>query len=235
MVKKAGALAVAAAAFLATTVAVALPADAAEPDARRGLTVTGTHVVRVAPDTAEWSFGVQSRATTARGAVAGASRGMRAVVNALRRAGVARKDIRTDQVSLYPQLSEGSGRVDGYHASTTVSAVVRTLSRAGAVVEAAVAAGATEVYGPSLTRSDADAQYRVALDGAYEDANAKAELAAKVGVSLGAPSAIVEGSPARPEPYHGAEAMSAGAGDAVAVEPGRTGITASVTVTFTIS
>lgn len=235
MVRKAGALAVAAAAVVAATVAIALPADAAAPDTRRGLTVTGTHVVRVAPDTAEWSFGVQARAATARGAMAGASRQMRAVVGSLRKAGVARKDIRTQAVSLYPQMSEGSGKVDGYHASTTVSAVVRTLARAGSIVEAAVAGGATEVYGPSLTRADADAQYAAALDGAYEAARGKAErLAAKVGVSLGAVVAVVEAG-AQAEPYHGAVAMDAGGGEAVAVEPGQTGISASVTVTFAIS
>ena len=235
MVKKAGALVIAAAALAAATVAVAFPADAAEPDTRPGLTVTGSNVVRVAPDTAEWSFGVQGRASTARGAVGAASRRMRAVVSAVRRAGVARRDIRTEHVSLYPQVSEGSGKVDGYAASTTVSAVTRTLSRTGAVVEAAVAAGAVEVYGPSLTSSDADAQYRLALDRAYDDAKAKAErLAAKVGVLLGAPTAVVEGSAHPPEPYH-AEAALAGGGDSVGVEPGRTGISASVTVTFAIS
>ena len=234
MMKKAGALAVAAAALIAATVAAAFPADAAEPDTRRGLTVTGTDVVRVAPDTAEWSFGVQARSPTARGAIAGANRTMRGVVAAARRAGVERRDIRTDHVSLYPRISEGSGKVDGYIASTMVSVVVRSVSRAGAVVEAAVGAGATDVSGPALTRSDSNAQYRVALDRAYEDARAKAErLAAKVGVSLGAPTSVVEGT-ARSEAYYGQEAFAAG-GDSMAVEPGRTGVTASVTVTFAIS
>ncbi len=235
MVKKAGALVAGAAALVAAVVAVALPADAAEPDTRRGLTVAGTNVARVVPDTAEWSFGVQARAASARGAVRAATSRMEAVAAAVRRAGVARRDIRTEHVSLYPRVAEGSGRVDGYEASSTVSAVVRTLSRAGAAVEAAVGAGAVEVYGPSLTRSDADEQYRLALDGAYEDAKAKAErLAAKVGVSLGAPTAIVEGSTGSVEPYAGDAAAAAG-GEAFSVEPGRTGITATVTVTFAIS
>lgn len=234
MVKKAGALAVAAAALVAAVVAVALPADAAEPSARRGLTVTGADVVRVAPDTAEWSFGVQARASTARAAIRAATGRMRAIVASARKSGVAGADIRTDYVSLYPRVEEEGGRVNGYVASTTVRVVVRALSRAGAVVEAAVSAGATDVYGPSLTRSDADAQYRLALERAYDDARAKAErLAAKVGVSLGAPTAIVEGAQAG-EPVY-AEAAAAGGGDALSIEPGQTGIGASVTVTFAIS
>ena len=234
MVKKAGALAVAAAAVVAAVVAVALPADAAEPEARRGLTVTGTNVVHVAPDTAEWSFGVQARASTARAAIRATTGRMRAIVASARKSGVADADIRTDYVSLYPRVEEEGGRVNGYVASTTVRVIVRALSRAGAVVEAAVSAGATDVYGPSLTRSDADAQYRLALERAYDDARAKAErLAAKVGVSLGAPTAIVEGGQAG-EPVY-AEAAATGGGDGLALEPGQTGIGASVTVTFAIS
>jgi uncharacterized protein len=219
MLEKAGALVVAAAALSAALVAVALPADAADPDVRRGLTVTGTNVVQVAPDTAEWSFGVHARSSTARAAVRTATSRMRAIVASVRKAGVARADVRTDHVALYPRIDEEGGAVDGYVASTTVRAVVRNLARAGAVVEAAVGAGATEVYGPSLTRSDAAAQYRLALERAYDDARAKAErMAAKVGVSLGAPTAIVEG-PAAGEPVHADAALAEGAAE-VALEPG---------------
>jgi uncharacterized protein YggE len=221
-----------AAALALTLVALGFPAEAAEPQETRGVTVSGTDTVLVAPDTAQWSFGVHARAADARVALRSATRRMRAVVAAVRAAGVGREDVRTEAVSVYPNLDEGKGAVSGYVASATVAAVVRPVSRAGAVVQAAVEAGATDVYGPSLSRSDADALYDRALARAYAHARAKAErLAAAMGVALGRPLAVVEGGGVAPEPYAGAEAAAA----RDVVEPGRTEVGATVTVTFAIA
>ena len=71
----------------------------------------------------------------------------------------------------------------GYAASTTISAKT-TIAKAGAVVDAAVEAGANGVSGPSLSRSDEDALYRDALKNAVADAKDKAEaLAAAAGLT----------------------------------------------------
>jgi uncharacterized protein len=213
---------------------LALPAAAAAPgEPPPGITVTGTESVEAAPDVAEWLFGVQTSATTARAALSANAKRMRRVVAALRAAGVARADIRTEYVSLYPDVRE-SGNVAGYFASASVHAVAPRLGRSGAVVDAAVRAGASEVSGPTLTRSDRDDLHREALNRAYDAARAKAEsLARKLGVSLGAPTAVVEGGLGGPEPLY-AERTAALASD-VTIEPGTTDITATVTVTFAIS
>jgi uncharacterized protein len=115
-----------------------------------------------------------------------------------------------------------------------VRATIRSLDRAGEIVDAAVAAGANEVYGPSLTVSDSDAQYREAVEQAFDDARRRAEaIAEQAGVTLGAPVAIVEGAGQGEIPY--GEALRDEAAAEVAVEPGTQDVAASLTVTFTIS
>jgi len=197
-----------------------------------GITVVGTGSVATTPDTASWSFGVQTSADTASAALAANSEAMEKVVAALRDAGISRDDLQTEQVSVWPRTRDDGFAIVGYDASNTVRATIRDLDRAGGIVDAAVAAGANQVYGPSLTVSDAEAQYHAALDAAFDDARARAEaIAEKAGVTLGAPVAIIESGGGAPIPYYG-EAMAEAAD--VAVEPGTQEVGASLTVTFAI-
>lgn len=200
-----------------------------------GITVVGSGSVTTTPDTASWSFGVQTSADTASAALAANSEAMERVVAALRDAGISRDDLQTEQVSVWPRTSDDGVSIVGYDASNTVRATIRDLDRAGGIVDAAVAAGANQVYGPSLTVSDAEAQYHAALDAAFDDARARAEaIAEKAGVTLGAPVAIIESGGGVPIPYYG-EAMAEAAAADVAVEPGTQEVGASLTVTFAIS
>jgi hypothetical protein len=198
-----------------------------------GITVVGTGTATVAPDTATWSFGVQTSAESAEAALAANSEAMDRVLAALRNAGIEGKDLQTEQVSVYPRTSDDGISIVGYDASNTVRATIRNLDEAGAIVDAAVAAGANQVYGPSLTVSDTEAQYRAAVEAAFADARTRAEaIAGLAGVTLGAPVAIVEGGGGGAVPYYGDVAVEA-ARD-VAVEPGTQDVGASLTVTFAI-
>jgi uncharacterized protein len=224
------------AALVAVAVALAgvgLPERArgqeAEPQAR-SISATGNGTVTAVPDRAQFSFGVQAQARTASAALEAADAQLARVVAALRRAGVAAADIQTDQLSLSPRTNDEGAEILGYTAVSSVSVRLRDLDRAGAVVDAAVGAGANQVYGPSLVRSDQDALYRNALRAAYADARAKAKaLADAAGVTLGAMTATVEGGGAIP---------LAGIEDAKAatatIEPGTLEIVASVSVTFAV-
>ena len=219
-----------------------LAADAAESLAAAGaavspggITVVGTGTATVAPDTATWSFGVQTSADTAEAALAANSAAMERVVAALKGAGIADDDLQTEQVSVYPRTSDDGSSIVGYDASNTVRATIRNLDRAGAIVDEAVAAGANQVYGPSLTVSDTEAQYRAAVEAAFADARTRAEAIADLaGVTLGAPVAIVEGGGGGAVPYYGQAAMEGAAAADVAVEPGTQDVGASLTVTFAI-
>jgi uncharacterized protein YggE len=199
-----------------------------------GITVVGTGSVTATPDTAEWSFGVQTSAETAEGALGANSEAMERVLAALKDAGIDSDDLQTEQVSVYPRTSDDGLSIVGYDASNTVRATIHDLQRAGAIVDAAVAAGANQVYGPSLTVSDADAQYREAVDAAFDDARERAEaIAEKAGVALGSPVAIVESGGGGGLPYYGAAGAEQAMAD-VAIEPGTQDVGATLTVTFAI-
>ena len=86
--------------------------------------------------------------------------------------------------------------------------------------------------GPALSVSDSKAQYRAAADAALDDARSRAEaIAAKLGVTLGAPVAVVESGGGSPVPIYDQAALSA----EMSIEPGTQEISATLTVTFAIS
>jgi uncharacterized protein len=198
-----------------------------------GITVTGTGTVTSVPDEATFTVGVQTQGSTARDALASNSEQMRRVIAAVRLAGVSKADVQTQDVSVSANYSDGN-QIDGYSASNSVLVTIRDLTRAGKVLDAASNAGANQVYGPSLSRSDQDALEKKALRDAVGEARTKAEVLAKAaGVSLGRVTAIAEGSPGGAEPYYATDLRMAKA-DAP-IEPGTQDIQASVTVTFAIA
>ena len=85
------------------------------------------------------------------------------------------------------------------------------LAKAGDVIDAAVEAGANQVYGPSLSLSDQEELYEEALEAAVADARDHAEaLADAAKVSLGGVKTIVEGGGCSPPvPYAADTAMRA--------------------------
>ena len=198
-----------------------------------GITVNGTGTITSVPDEATFTVGVQTQGSTAREALASNSQQMRRIIAAVRSAGVARSDVQTQDVSVSANYSE-ENRIDGYSANNSVLVTIHGLSSAGKVLDAASNAGANQVYGPTLTRSDEAKTQAKALREAVADARTKAEaLAAAAGVSLGRVTAITEGVAGGPEPYYAADLRAAKA-DAP-IEPGTQDIQASVTVTFAIA
>ena len=208
-------------------------AGGASEEQREGITVTGVGQVDSVPDEAEFSLGITTKGGTAREALAANSDRMRRLVAALKAAGVAERDIKTQNVSIGPNY-DGETGPDGYSASNTVSVQIRDLDRAGAVLEAASQAGANNVYGPSLTRANREALEAQALERAVENARKRAEtLARAADVRLGRVTAIVEAVDRGGFELYAARAAAEPAGD-VPIEKGTEEIAASVTVTFAI-
>jgi uncharacterized protein YggE len=197
-----------------------------------GITVTGVGTITSVPDEASFTIGVQTQGSTAREALAANSEQMRRVIAAVKAAGVAKSDIKTQDVSVSANYAN-EGRIDGYSARNSVLVTIRNLSKAGPILDAASNAGANEVYGPMLSRSDEDDLQTKALRGAVENARKKAEaLADAAGVQLGRVTALTEGSSGGPQPYYEG-AMRLAKTDAP-IEPGTQDSQATVTVTFAI-
>jgi uncharacterized protein YggE len=209
-------------------------AGGASEDAGEGITVTGSGDVNATPDRADLSFSVQSEGSTAAQALAVNSADSQRLIDALKEAGVQAKDLKTEHLDVSPRYDvEKVSESRGYSASSSVSVRSQPLDRAARLSDVAVRAGADSVSGPSLSVGDRDAQYRRALERAFDDARAKGEaLAAAAGVSLGKVTAIVEGGQPREFPVYAAAERALDA--KTPIEPGSEAITASVTVTFAI-
>jgi uncharacterized protein YggE len=192
------------------------------------ITVAGNGSVAAVPTTAVLSLGVDSRGASAKAALAANAREMLQVIDAVKAAGG--RQVGTQWVSLSQVLGQ-NGEPSGYGASNVVSATV-DVDRAGAVIDAAVDAGANQVNGPMMSVADEGKLYRQALKAAVADARLSAEtIAAASGRSLGRVTAVVESGGATPVPMF-AKASAADAG--TPIEAGTQETTASVTVTFAL-
>jgi uncharacterized protein YggE len=195
------------------------------------ITVNGVGSVEAVPDRVAFNFGVQTSAKTASAALSANAEAATKVIAALKAAGIATKDIQTQQVSLSQRLSDDGQTVLGYNASSSVSTSLPSIAKAGELVDAAVAAGADSVDGPSLTLSNVKALERKALAGAVADAKARAQaLADAAGVSLGAIVAITEGGAVTPVMFN--QKTDSVAATPTPIEPGTQEVQASVSVTF---
>jgi len=236
----AGVAVLAAVVLLAAAVArgpqAAASGEGGQPE--RLIRVTGTGKVSVVPDMAVVNLAVEATGRTAGEAQDRASRAMDAVLRAVKGLGVAEKDVQTSRIGLYPLYEEskperepGPPRVVGFRAENGVRVVVRDLARVGAVVDAAVSAGANRVEGVLFQLSDPGPWWDRALELAVVDARRQAELAARAaGVEVrGVRSITVLGG--SPAPVVRSAQVYAAAGS-VPVEPGVLELTASVEVVF---
>ncbi len=131
------------------------------------------------PDMATINLGVTTQGDTAQAAMAENARRMNALMQALRRAGVAERDIQTSNVSVHPQQQYRENEpplITGYQASNTVTAKVRNVNNTGRVIDAAVAAGGNTVHGVSFSYQNPDEQLDAARRDAIGEARRRADL-----------------------------------------------------------
>jgi uncharacterized protein YggE len=168
------------AATAAPTVAAAQDAQVAVPPVQGTLlTVSAEGKVEGRPDMATINLGVTTEAQTAAAALAENARRMTALTAALRRAGVAERDIQTSNVSVNPQQQYRENEpplTTGYQANNTVTAKVRNIDNTGRVIDASVGAGGNTVNGVYFSYQDPDAQMDLARRAAIENARHRAEL-----------------------------------------------------------
>lgn len=204
--------------------------------AAAGITVVGEGVLRVEPDVAYLTTGVQTRSQTAKQAQDENSRLMAAVVQRLRSLGIEAKDIRTTGVNLHPVYENQPGTITGYEASNTVSVTVQDVAKTGEVLDAAVSAGANLSSNVRFGLKDDSAVRRQALDQAVKAARAKAEaIAGAAGLRVAAVQSMIDessGQPDMPEMARMGMAQAADMGP-VPVQPGQLAVNARVRVVYT--
>jgi len=137
---------------------------------------------RLAPDMATIDLGVMTEAQTAQAAMQANAQRMSQVMAALKRGGIAAKDIQTSQLGVEPQYAYEQNqppRLTGYRATNQVTVTVRDLGRLGAAVDATVSAGANQVGQISFGLADPKAAENNARQEAVKALAAKADLYAK--------------------------------------------------------
>ncbi|NWF64149.1 MAG: SIMPL domain-containing protein [Chloroflexi bacterium] len=213
----------------------------AAPEAERNLNVSGLGVVYLTPDIAYINIGVNTQRENAAQAVEINKEQTTKVIQALKDFGVDEKDIRTTNFSIWsnPQYDPaGTGQILGttYSVDNTVNVTIRDLDKLGDLLDAAVQAGANNIYSIQFDVEDKSAANKEARTLAVENAKSQAqELAAAAGVELGEIQSIsyYESSPM---PYF--EGKGGGGGEmanaAVPIQPGQLAISVTVNLTYGI-
>ena len=171
----------------------------------RAIVVAGEGMVSAVPDMAEVSAGVQSRAATARAALDQNNAAMAKVIDALKKAGIADKDVQTARLNLSPvydrNSSSGERRPNGYQASNSVMVRVRDMSKIGALLDTLVSAGANDLGGVRFMIAEPQPLMDEARRRAVADATRRARLLADAaGIHLGKVERIDEGGVQFPRP-----------------------------------
>jgi uncharacterized protein YggE len=211
----------------------AAQADAALAPGATRLQVVATGEARRVPDIATIGAGVVTTAPTAAAALEQNSRQMASVLAALKRAGIADRDIQTSSVSLFPDYRQDSNppQITGYRASNEVSIRFRDIAATGRILDVLVAQGANQINGPNLSIENSDAALDEARTKALAAARARAELYARaLGKRVTRVLDVAEGSDVSyPRPMM---ARMAAQSNALPIAPGEQGLSATLTVVF---
>ena len=175
------------AALMLGAAALPMPASAQQASitqtiAGTKLDVTATGEVTRVPDVAIITAGVVSRSATATGALQDAANRMAKVLAALKRAGVADRDIQTSNVSLNPEYrypQNESPQLTGYTATNQLTVRFRDIGASGKILDALVSQGANQINGPNLTIDKPEAALDEARANAVAIGRARAEAYAR--------------------------------------------------------
>lgn len=202
------------------------------------IAVNGSATVQAEPDMVTLSLGVEETKGDVAAAQALVNEKIAAVVEALKNAGIDEKDIQTGYYSIYNSYNyDDPDNNMQYVASCSLNVIVRELSKAGEMIDVAVAAGANQVGGVTFGVSDLTALQDKALELAVADGIRRAGVMAKAaGVTLPAlPESVVENSSYYDGYKASAYAMDAAAGAPTSLMGGMVNVTSSVTVTYDVN
>jgi uncharacterized protein YggE len=239
-----------AAAVAAATAAVAFAGHAAgatapptsEPGAPSAgtegtITVTAEGTVRVEPDTAVVTLGVQANAPTGAEAMEQVNASSTALTQALIDAGIPAEDIQTSGLSLFTTIDD-TGEINGYQASLNVNVVVRDIDAVGSTIDAAQQAAGPgfTIGGVTFSFADPESVLEQARVDAVALARAKAEqYAAAAGVTLDGVVSITEQSSPPPVVFGRADMAVAEAAAGPSISPGQLDLTVFVSVTYSFT
>lgn len=206
----------------------------------RTITVVGEGRVEAEPDQAQLTIGVETVDTSVQDAVEQNNQQMEAVIAALVDQGVSQSNIQTANYSIFtetpgPDLEAAQETTPTlrYRVTQQVNITVTDLDTVSDVLDAAVTAGANNIFGVSFSIGDTtpleSQARREALENAFRSAQ---DVAALAGVELGGVVSITEVLTGPPTPFQGATEGLGGA--AAPIQPGQFTFTKQLQVAFSI-
>lgn len=243
-------LAVAAIALLAagalTITALAQPARSAlaqsAPGTAGAITVVGEGKVRTDPNVARATIGVDVMRPSVADASAANKKIIDAVLSVLKELGLTDKELQTSGYSVYAERYGPNGPLPedqvNYRVTNNVSVTIRDLSKVGDILDAAIKAGANNIYGVEFSVENRGAFESDARKLAIEDARMKAEeLATLTGVKLGKVIGVSEviGNVGFFAGNFSQAAQGFGGGGAPSIQPGQLDLVMQIQVMFEIA
>jgi uncharacterized protein YggE len=194
--------------------------------------VIGTGTGTAVPDQANVFLGVTATRPNVRDAVNTATNDMSKLLSAVRREGVADKDIQTTSISINQQSNCCPQNVSGYTAAGQITVTLHNVQKVAPLIEAAVDAvgNALTLNGVNLSVADTSSALKSARHAAITDATAKAQDWARLtGHRIGGLIGVSEYFGVTPDLGYGGKG---GGGGGFQVQPGQQSSTATVIVTF---
>lgn len=207
-------------------------------DQARSITVIGSGKVTGTPDTLKADVGIEVDGADVSAALNAANAKVTKVADAVVAAGVDRKDIATQNVSLTPRYNSpapgGTSQVSGYQASNSLRITIRDLAKASTVLADVAKAGGddTRISNVSFSIDDDSDLLKQAREAAFKDARTRAgQYADLAGASLGKVLTITEATSGSNQTSP-TTAFRSEAATPVPVEPGQQTLTFTVTVKY---
>lgn len=200
------------------------------------LDIAATGEVTRVPDVALISTGVTTRAATARTALEQNAARMERVRAALKRAGIADRDIQTSNISLNPEYRYAENqppKLVGYTASNQLSVRFRDIAKSGDILDALVAEGSNQINGPNLTIDKPEEALDEARAKAVAIGRARAELYARsLGMRVVRLVSVSESGGGYPVPPPMPMDVRANAGFATKIDPGEQKLQVNLAMIF---
>lgn len=205
------------------------------------LSVVGEGKVEVVPDQASLDAGILvANASTVEAAQKEINDKNNAIIVALEKLGVDKKDIKTSNYSVNPNQDYNpgvGGRITGYTGNVTVTVTIRDTALVSEISQAVTTAGANQVYNVQYTVNNPEKFREEARNKAIENAKQQAQaLADSLGIRLGKVVNVVESTPNGqgfgPMYREVANLDGMGGANAPTLQPGTQEITSVVTLYF---